>query len=93
MTERPQALAQLARLLGDDSVRSATPEEISIRLRASLDQLVEGLVAEAAQSDDVFDQQSGLAYIDKRLMSLGTVLDDELRGQLSEGARERIARW
>ena len=93
MTERPEALAQLSRLLRDDSLRSASPEEARTRLRQLSTRLVDGLVEEAAQSDDVFDRDSAIAYIEGRLSSLSDLIDEDLRRQLSEGARDRIETW
>jgi hypothetical protein len=67
VTERSEALAQLSRILGDDSLRSASPDQAREAVRSKLMLLIDGLVAEAAQSDDVFDRDSGLAYVEQRL--------------------------
>ena len=93
MTERSEALAQLARLVGDDSLRSASPEEARVILNRELYRLVESLVDEAAQSDDVFDRDSGLAYFEHRLQALAGLIDNELRDEMSVIARERIENW
>jgi hypothetical protein len=55
--------------------------------------LVDGLVAEAAQSDDVFDRASGFAYIEQRLQSLSEILDGEVQRQVLDGTREQIQKW
>jgi hypothetical protein len=93
MTERSEALAQLSRLLADDGLRSASPEEARAVLHRQSGKLLDGLVDEAAQSDDVFDRDSALGYIDQRLLALSGLIDDELRRELSEGARDRIENW
>jgi hypothetical protein len=93
VTERSEGLAQLSRLLGDDSLRSAAPDEARLTLRKNAARLVDGLVDEAAQSDDVFDRDSAVAYVDQRLHSLAELLDADLRRELSEAARDRIEHW
>jgi hypothetical protein len=93
VTERSEALAQLSRMLGDARLRSASPDQLreAVRMKQSL--LVDGLVAEAAQSDDVFDRDSGLAYVEQRLESLAELMDGDLRRRVLEGAREQIEKW
>jgi hypothetical protein len=62
-------------------------------LRRQADRLLDGLVDEAAQSDDVFDRDSALGYIEQRLLGLAGLIDDDLRRELSEAARDRIENW
>ena len=93
MTERSEARAQLARLLGDESLRSAAPEDARATLRQHVSRLVDGLVDEAARSDDVFDRDSALTYLERRLESLSDVIDGDLRREVSDMARDRIEHW
>jgi len=93
MTERSEALVQLSRLVGDDSLRFASLEEARTVLRRESSRLLDGLVDEAAQSDDVFDRDSAFAYIEQRLHALAEFVDDDLRRELSEAARHRIENW
>ncbi|MGE0688897.1 MAG: hypothetical protein AB7P33_19320 [Dehalococcoidia bacterium] len=93
MTERSEALTQLSRILGDESLRSASPDAASAALASRTVLLIDGLVAEAAQSDDVFDRDSGLAYVERRLESLSGVIGADLREQVLEAAREQIEKW
>lgn len=93
MTERSEALAQLSRILGDESLRSASPDAARAALASRTGLLIDGLVAEAAQSDDVFDRDSGLAYVERRLESLSGVIGADLREQVLEAAREQIEKW
>jgi len=93
VTERSEALAQLSRMLGEESLRSASPDQAREAVRSKQALLIDGLVAEAAQSDDVFDRDSGLAYVEQRLQSLAELIDGDLRREVLEGAREQIEKW
>ncbi len=91
--DRPEALAQLARLVGEGSLRSAEPEVAASAVDARFDRVVDGLLAEAAASDDVTDRQTALEFLDDRLASFAAVLDAGLRARLREALAERIALW
>jgi hypothetical protein len=93
VTERSEALAQIARMLGDESLRSASPDQAREAVRSKLPLLIDGLVAEAAQSDDVFDQASGLSYVEQRLQALAAIFGEDLQAPALEGAREQIEKW
>lgn len=93
MTERSEALAQLSRILGDAGLRSATPEKAREAVRSKLSMLIDGIVAEAAQSDDVFDRDSGLAYVELRLQQLADLIGPGARQEALDGAREQISQW
>lgn len=93
MTERSEALAQLSRILGEERLRSASPDEVRETVVSKLTLLIDGLVAEAAQSDDVFDRDSGLTYVEQRLQSLSDLVGADLQQQVLEGAREQIEKW
>ena len=93
MTERSEALTQLSRLTGDAGLRSATPDQAREILQKDFTRLLSGLVEEAAQSDDVFDRDSALVYIDERLRDLADLLGPDLRARLETAAREQIEKW
>ena len=93
MTERSEALAQLSRLTGDARLRATTPDQARELLQQDFARLLSGLVEEAAQSDDVFDSDSALVYLDGRLRDLAEVLGPELRSRLAAAARDEIEKW
>lgn len=93
MIERSEALAQLSRILGEESLRSASPERIRESVESKLTLLIDGLVAEAAQSDDVFDRDSGLTYVEQRLQALSELIGSNLQKQVLQVAREQIEKW
>ena len=103
MTEAPSPiqLAQLARLLGADELRSALArqgEAIDVeRLRAFLEERLErlarGLLEEAVASDDVVDAASAEAYLEDRLAFFGELLSDGQRRRVRELYLEAVRRW
>lgn len=93
MIERAEAQAQLARLLGDESLRVAALDTVRAAVRAGHARLAEGLADEAAESDDVLDKASALDYLDRRLQGLSELVDDASRARVMALAQERIERW
>jgi hypothetical protein len=93
MAGDPEAQIQLARLLRDDSLRSATLDDLSSAIDHGFDLLVDGIVAEAAASDDVTDQDSALSFVSLRLQSLASVLDERQTSRLLESVRAKISAW
>ncbi len=93
MSERAEALAQLARLLGDESLRTATAEAALAAARRTSLRLAQGIVAEAAASDDVSDAESALAYAEMRLDYLALLIDKPLTDQLRVEIRHEIEKW
>lgn len=93
MAVDPEAQAQLARLLRDESLRSASEDELRAAIDRRFGTLVEGLVAEASSSDDVTDRETGLSFVQLRLRSLSSVLDVQMTSRLLEGVREKISQW
>jgi hypothetical protein len=89
----PEAQAQLARLLADESLRGASRDALGAAIDRRFDRLIEGIVAEAAASDDVFDRESGLEFAGKRVEYLSSVLNDEQQARLLEGVRGKIEAW
>ncbi len=86
MIPTQERLVQLARLAGVDmfSQRFGPPQTASPDAAAlaslvgeRLDQIAQGLIEEAAASDDVIDAASAQAYLDDRLRTLGGLLTSE----------------
>ena len=93
MAEDPEALAQIARLLGDEQLRAASAEDVRARVDERLDQLANGLMAEATASDDVIDRASALDVLLDRLRFLGVLLSEGQRARLLEALLEKIDSW
>jgi len=107
MTETPSPiqLAQLARLLGADELRSALARQgeaegkgIDVeRLRAFLEERLErltrGLLEEAVASDDVVDAASAETYLEDRLAFFGELLSEGQRRRVRELYIEAVRRW
>ena len=93
MAEHAEALAQLARLLDDDGLRVASLETARIAANLNLSRLAEALIAEAAASDDVFDRNSAVSYLESRLGFLSMVLNDSDGPILSADLNRRVVDW
>ncbi len=93
MANDPETQTQLARLLRDESVRTATPDQLRTAVEAGFDVLVEGVVAEASASDDVFDHDSAVSFVRLRIDALKTVLDDAQASRLFEAVQGKIEAW
>ena len=89
----PEALAQLARLLGDDSARTAGETELHESVEEHFDALVAGLIEEAAASDDVIDKASALDFFGARIEYLRGLLSPEQTSRLSQAVRAKIEAW
>jgi hypothetical protein len=93
MAGDPEALTQLARLLQNDRLRAATPDEAQAAIDQKMPQLASGLLEEAAASDDVMDKQSALEFVQSRLAYFGTLVRDDQKARLLEDVRGRIEAW
>jgi hypothetical protein len=89
----PEALAQLSRLLGEALPPAASRPEARAAIERHFSRLVDGLVAEAAASDDVFDRDSGLEFIDARMRDLAAWLSDDQSSRLRAAVRGTIEAW
>jgi hypothetical protein len=89
----PEALAQLARLLGDERLRAARDNELHDAVDAHFESLVAGLIDEAAASDDVIDRTSALEFLAARLEYLRTLLSSEQTSRLSQAVQAKIEAW
>ena len=93
MATDPEALAQLSRLAGETISPAATTAEVQRVLETRLQALTEGILAEAAASDDVFDRESALEFVTARLDDLAKWLSESQRTRLLEAARGKIDLW
>lgn len=93
MATDPEALTQLSRLVGESISPAATPAEVQRMLEARLDILTDGIVAEAAASDDVLDRESALEFVSARLDDLAKWLSEGQRTRLLASARGKIDTW
>jgi len=89
----PEALAQLARLLGNDALRTSTAIEVRAAASADIERLAAGLVVEAAASDDVTDRQTALEFLDSRINFFNDLLDGEVRTRLWTAIQAKIEAW
>ncbi|HLF72464.1 MAG TPA: hypothetical protein VI759_09970 [Dehalococcoidia bacterium] len=88
-----ESRAQLARLLGDETLRDANAARLAAASEAGFERFVDGLLDEAAASDDVSDRDSAIAFVESRLRAFEAVLPDDLRSRLLEALRTRIDAW
>ena len=93
MASDPETLTQLSRLVGESISPAATPAEVQRTLEDRLDTLAEGILAEAAASDDVFDRASALDFVSARLEDLSKWLTDAQRARLTDSLRGKIEAW
>lgn len=93
MATDPEALTQLSRLVGESISPTATPAEVQRVLEQRLDSLTDGIVAEAASSDDVFDRQSAIEFVTARVDDLAKWLSDAQRARLLDAAQGKIDTW
>ena len=93
MATDPEALAQLSRLLGTALPAAASRADAQAAIERHFSELVEGLVAEAAASDDVYDRDSAFEFIDARLRDLAAWLNDEQSSRLRGAVRGKIKAW
>jgi hypothetical protein len=93
MAAEREAMTQLARLLQDGSLRTAEPDSLSRAVESRFDFLVDGLLEEAASSDDVSDAATARAFLDERIAFLGPLLPPEQRTRLSQALDDKIDAW
>jgi len=102
------AILQLSRLLGKEEFyrwlsldEGSEPDELTARQMARLrllvderlEELVRGLAAEVAASDDVTDVVSGVAYLEDRLAFFSELLTAGQREKVRDGFRSFASRW
>ncbi len=93
MATDPEAQTQLARLLRDESLRYASQDALHEAVDASFELLVDGLVAEAAASDDVLDRETALSFVRLRLGTLQAVLTESQASRLFQAVQGKIEAW
>lgn len=95
-------LTQLARLLGRPDLLSWELElppspgqraELARAVDEGFDGLVQGLLEEAAASDDVLDVASADVFIEDRLAFLGELLSEDQCHRLREACRRVTEGW
>ena len=102
MIPTQERLVQLARLAGVDvfsarfgSPQTAAPEAgaLASLVGERLDQIAQGLIEEAAASDDVIDAASAQAYLDDRLRTLGDLFTPEHSAAIRAAFQTATAGW
>jgi hypothetical protein len=93
MATDPEAQTQLARLLEDESLRHASVERLREAVDMGFDLLVDGLVAEAAASDDVFDNESAVSFVRLRVDALESVISEAQASRLLQRVQAKIEAW
>jgi hypothetical protein len=93
VASNPEALAQLARLLGNNALRTSTEIEARAAASADLERLADGLVAEAAASDDVTDLETAREFLTARLNFLKGLLDEASGTRLWQLIQDKINAW
>jgi hypothetical protein len=93
MASDPEALTQLARLLQDDRLRSASLDEAQAAIDNRMELLASGLLEEATASDDVLDRESALEFVRSRLAYFGTLVRDDQQALLLDDIRGKIEAW
>lgn len=101
MIPRRETLTQLARLIGIDlyterfgspQTTEPTDEELAALIDDRLGEIADGLIAEAAASDDVLDAGSAEEYLADRLRTLAGFLSEQqqtsLRTAFAEGTKD-----
>lgn len=83
----------MARLLMEERLRDASPEELSRAVDTGFERLAEGIVAEASASDDVVDRESALAFVNARIEFLGPLLSNDQKQRLRAAIEEKVASW
>jgi hypothetical protein len=101
VTDRERIL-QIARLVGHDAFvarfgppQTADPDQAALAalIEERLGAIAEGLVAEAAVSDDVIDRAGADSYLEDRLATLDDLLTGEQAGRIRMGFAERTKAW
>jgi hypothetical protein len=87
----PEARTQLARLAGDERLRTAADTEPL--LDQSFGTIVDGLASEAAASDDVSDTETALQYLEGRLSFFEGLISASQSERLKEALRAKISSW
>jgi hypothetical protein len=88
-----EALAQLSRLLGETLEAGVSRSDAAAAIERRFERLVDGLVAEAAASDDVYDRDSAFEFVDARLQDLLLFLSEDQSSRLRDAVRGKIEAW
>lgn len=102
MIPRRESMMQLARLIGlgqflerFGSPQTAEPDATDLAglVEERLNAIADGLVAEAAASDDVTDTESAQVFLEDRLETLGELIGEEHRRSLIVAFDESTRDW
>jgi hypothetical protein len=93
MATDPEALAQLSRLIGEPLSPTATQADVQRVIENRVEALRDGILAEAAASDDVLDEASALEFVEARLDDLAKWLSEAQKIRLLESIRGKIEAW
>ena len=102
MIPTQERLVQLARLAGVDvfserfgPARTATPDAgaLASLVGEQLEQIAQGLVGEAAASDDVIDAAGAELYLDDRLRTLGDLFTPEQSAAIRAAFQSATEGW
>lgn len=93
MAQDPEAHTQLVRLLRNEQLLHASLNELRDAIDENFDSLVDGIVAEAAASDDVMDRETALSFVRLRAGQLQGLLSDEQKARLLDAASGKIEAW
>ncbi len=102
MIPTQERLVQLARLAGVDvfserfgSPQTAAPDAAALAslVGERLDQIAQGLIGEAAASDDVIDAASAQVYLDDRLRTLGDLFTSEQSAAIRAAFQAATEGW
>ena len=102
MIPRRESMVQLARLIGLEqflerfgSPHTAEPntESLAALVEERLDAIANGLVAEAAASDDVIDRVSAQTFFKDRLKTLGELIGEGNQRALATAFAESTKDW
>jgi hypothetical protein len=93
MATDPEALSQLSRLLGEALPPPASRADVHAAIERRFQRLADGLLAEAAASDDVIDRDSAFEFLDARLADLKSWLSPAQASRLRASVRGKIEAW
>ncbi|MCH7838515.1 MAG: hypothetical protein IIC26_08415 [Chloroflexi bacterium] len=104
MSPSRERLLQLARLVGPLAfaerfgpplLLETEPDAEALRalIEERIDHVAQGLVEEAAASDDVIDPASAVAYLEDRLRTLDELLTPQQTARIRSAFREGTAGW
>jgi len=83
----------MARLLGDRSLANAGSDSVRGLVEERFSLLVQGILDEAAASDDVIDRDSALTFVEDRVHFLTPLLEPNQASRLRQALQDKIETW